>query len=296
MTQYKGTLPGAPVDAQIFVIGDIHGQAKTLEKALQLIHDAPRTGKPTRLIFIGDIMDRGPENLRSVDLVMNAAALAQVDQVTFLPGNHELMLVMASVPGPNQGEIMTWWGHNGGFKVMRELFPDMGTVTTGEISKKLNETFSDFIDLINAAPNALKIDDLLFVHAGIVPDCDIDASISQPRYDQNIEHWAWVREPFLTHKGGWDPERKITVIHGHTPQNLGQKIDPAYIGAFFDTVESSNRICLDAGATQMGQLLVLTISEACYTLDLVQEVPFDPKLETCVTPEMFEKQNSPELG
>ena len=58
-------LPGRPVDEQIFAIGDVHGQAVTLKKTLERIAEIPGVGLPRHLVFTGDIIDRGPENLRS---------------------------------------------------------------------------------------------------------------------------------------------------------------------------------------------------------------------------------------
>jgi serine/threonine protein phosphatase 1 len=75
--------------AQVFAIGDVHGQADLLEATLAEIHGVPRSATLRRLIFLGDIIDRGPASLRAVALVGEAAELAGVDDVVLLPGNHE---------------------------------------------------------------------------------------------------------------------------------------------------------------------------------------------------------------
>ena len=271
-------LPGRPVDEQIFAIGDVHGQAVTLEKTLARIAEIPRTGQPRHLIFIGDIIDRGPESLRAVDLVLNAKALAAVDKVTFLPGNHELLLLDAiRETGPVLNKIELWLA-NGGVKVCEEIYnEDQDRFTSlQELIEYLPNRLKGFVSLIDAAPNAIRMGDLVFVHAGLMPDCDIDDFLSLPRVNKSYEHWAWIGEPFLSHRSGWDEAREITVIHGHTKHNKQHKINPELAYDYLDFVDSNRRICLDAGAAEMGQVVLLNISGKNYALEIIQEFPFDP--------------------
>ena len=86
-------LPAHAADAQVFAIGDVHGQADTLAATLDAIASVPRSHLVRRLIFLGDLIDRGPQSLAAISLYKSAGDLAMVDDVILLPGNHELMLL-----------------------------------------------------------------------------------------------------------------------------------------------------------------------------------------------------------
>jgi hypothetical protein len=85
------------------IIGDVHGQADKLQALLRTL-GYHNTGGAWRhagrqAIFVGDFVDRGPEQLRSVELprrmVDAGAALAVM-------GNHELNAIAWHTPDPRQ--------------------------------------------------------------------------------------------------------------------------------------------------------------------------------------------------
>ena len=84
------------------IIGDIHGQAEKLESLLRALGYHLRCGSwyhPERkAIFVGDFIDRGPEQLRTVgvvrQMVENESALAVM-------GNHELNAIAWHTPHPD---------------------------------------------------------------------------------------------------------------------------------------------------------------------------------------------------
>src|SRR2546428_8235051 len=85
----------------IYIIGDVHGQLKKLVKLLQdaQLVDAElswRAGTAT-LWFMGDFVDRGPDSIAVLALVMRlqTAAAAAGGSVASLMGNHEMMLLAA---------------------------------------------------------------------------------------------------------------------------------------------------------------------------------------------------------
>ena len=274
----KFQLPGQPVQEQIFAIGDVHGQAATLEKTLARISEIPENGLLRHLIFIGDIIDRGSENLRSIDLVLNASELAAVDKMTFLPGNHELMMLHClRNPYSRTGSI--WIDpRNGGMKVLEEIDPDWKSKRL-DFPASVIDRLEDFMALIDRSPNHLRIGDLLFVHAGVYPGYDIDDFLDFPRIDVNYDgfneiHWAWIREPFLSHENGWDEDGKLVIIHGHTSATGRLKINPDHTHEYFDHVADKRRICIDAGtAFGLDQIALLTISGRKYGIEVIQENP-----------------------
>lgn len=105
-----------PADEEVFAIGDVHGRADALRCCLADIAARPRTkGVRRTVIFLGDILDRGPASLKAVDLAVRAKDLAGADEVLLLPGNHELMYADAVAGKPSL------WLMNGGMDVMDEV-------------------------------------------------------------------------------------------------------------------------------------------------------------------------------
>src|SRR5258707_1083159 len=106
------------------IIGDVHGQMKKLIKLLRDTHLVDEhhtwTGGRTVLWFIGDLVDRGPDSIAVLDLVMRLQAEAEQagGQVACLLGNHELMMLAAYRFGRRStglsSSFITRWKHNGG--------------------------------------------------------------------------------------------------------------------------------------------------------------------------------------
>ena len=91
-------------DRPLAFIGDIHGQAQTLlallaqlgwtERDSRLRHD-----RGEALVFVGDLIDRGPENLRTVEIVRS---LVEQGDAICLMGNHEFNAVLFHTEDPDQ--------------------------------------------------------------------------------------------------------------------------------------------------------------------------------------------------
>ena len=85
---------------KLIAVGDVHGQfdglVKILRRAGVIDNDHRWCGGHSRLVQIGDILDRGPFSLK-VDALLDrlqAEALADGGEVIRLIGNHELELMM----------------------------------------------------------------------------------------------------------------------------------------------------------------------------------------------------------
>lgn len=110
--------------APTYVIGDVHGHLKKLNKLLRDTHLVDEyyvwTGGQATLWFIGDLVDRGPESIAVLDLVIRLQKEApQVGgQVACLLGNHELMMLAAYRFGRRStglsSSFISRWKHNGG--------------------------------------------------------------------------------------------------------------------------------------------------------------------------------------
>lgn len=218
-------LPGLiPENVEVFVIGDVHGQADLLERVLEDIGNTPRTGAERHLVFLGDLIDRGPSSVGAVDLAMRSAALANTDVLHVLPGNHDLGLHF----GLLSADLLTLWISGGGKTVLSELGMSEEDNIPAEIQDELRKVLHpDYLKLMADGPTFLRLGDLLFVHAGVHPFADIPEFLDQDRFFIGEEyHWATIRYPFLSHRDGFDlrdpdPDRRdrkpTVIVHGHTP-------------------------------------------------------------------------------
>ncbi len=103
----------------VFVVGDVHGHAERLAALLRnagLVDSRLRwAGADARLWLLGDLVDRGPDGIAAVDLVMR---LEREGPVRCLLGNHEATLLAAHrFPHVDCGPWLTFhrvWELNGG--------------------------------------------------------------------------------------------------------------------------------------------------------------------------------------
>jgi hypothetical protein len=81
------------------IIGDVHGYAAALEELLAAMDYSKRDGvwchPESMAVFVGDFVDRGPENLRACRIVM---AMQEAGACTAVMGNHDLNAVCLATP------------------------------------------------------------------------------------------------------------------------------------------------------------------------------------------------------
>jgi hypothetical protein len=88
-------LPDGPLD----IIGDVHGESEVLEQLLERLgYDANgNTASGRHLVFLGDLIDRGPDSPAVVDKVMK---LVDKGVAQCILGNHELLALLGrAIPG-----------------------------------------------------------------------------------------------------------------------------------------------------------------------------------------------------
>jgi hypothetical protein len=212
-----------------YVIGDVHGHLKKLLKLLRDTHLIDEhhawTGGDAVLWLIGDLVDRGPDSIAVIDLIMRLQTeAAQANgQVACLLGNHELMLLAAYRFGRRStglsSSFISKWKRNGGNRkdlaaLTREhldwlaQLPAMG-ISADRLFFHADAPFylryGNTIEEVNTAVRALlkKSDDLA--------------------WEELIEDFAH-RGAFATNHSGADFARRYLttyggqqLIHGHTP-------------------------------------------------------------------------------
>ena len=242
-------------EVEIFAVGDIHGRPDLLRALLDEAALEPRRRDRRVVLFLGDLVDRGPDSLGAVDLAMAAAEQIGADESVYLMGNHEAMMRLAldpKSPWDDALDALETWLMNGGGAVVRQ-FAHFDTPPPGPeelltvIRVALPERVRDWLESLKSH---WRSKDVLFVHAGVNPRMDLSAFLAAPwnaplaTLDEE-RHWAWVRWPFLEHQPGPEGFSGFFVVHGHTPNDASPNAKPELQIARF-------RLNLDVGSGLTG--------------------------------------------
>jgi serine/threonine protein phosphatase 1 len=245
-----------PPDVEIFAIGDLHGRTDLLHSLLDEAALEPRRRERRAIVFLGDLVDRGPDSLGAIDLAVGAAQRLGANESIMLMGNHEAMMRLAldpNTPWDAAIDALETWLSNGGAATIRE-FAEFGVAPAGP---------EEFLTILRVAcPERVRVwlaslrpywrsGEVLFVHAGLNPHVDLDAFLALPwntPLDELDEerHWAWVRWPFLEFMPGPDGWSGLFVVHGHTPNDA--RPDPSHADQI-----ARFRLNLDAGSGVTGR-------------------------------------------
>ena len=76
-----------------FIIGDVHGEDKMLDEMLKNWDESTQ-----QLVFLGDLIDRGPNNKKSV---LTAMKYVKEKNAWYVMGNHEVMF-LAWIDNPEE--------------------------------------------------------------------------------------------------------------------------------------------------------------------------------------------------
>jgi serine/threonine protein phosphatase 1 len=219
----------AAPDVEIFAIGDIHGRSDLLTALLDEAAREPRRAAQRAIVFLGDLIDRGPDSLGVIDLAIAAGERIGAQQAIGLMGNHEMMMRLALDPATAPADALdalNTWARNGGGRVVAQF---------ANVAEMPGEPLK-FLDAIRAAlPSRVakwleglrshwRSHEILFVHAGVNPRVELEAFLAAPwnaplRLIDEERHWAWVRWPFLHHDPGPEGWGGYFVVHGHTPND-----------------------------------------------------------------------------
>ena len=221
-----------PDGVRVYAIGDIHGRLDLLDDLLFRIDadDRAREAAQSQLIFLGDLIDRGPS---SAGVVQRALDLQRSGRsVRFLMGNHEEVFLKALA---GNLEALRFFVKIGGRSTIISYGFDedeyAGLDFEDLLPALIERVPEDHVAFLSDFEDRIAVGDYLFVHAGIRPRVAIE--------DQSGGDLRWIRSEFLDFRGTHGP----IVVHGHT---------------ICDEVEErSNRIGIDTGAFASGRLTSL---------------------------------------
>ncbi len=225
-----------PPGERLYAIGDVHGRSDCLDALIARIDadDARRGKSATRLVFLGDLIDRGTD---SRGVIERSMLLAGSRACNFVMGNHEEVLVDA------------WEGDRAAARLFARIGGAETLVSYGADPAGLDSADADAIVAIMRAhipadhvafvrgfTDGYRAGDYLFVHAGIMPGVALD--------DQSPADLRWIRDRFLRDTR----DHGAMIVHGHS------------ITAGVD--ERPNRIGIDTGAYATGTLTALGVEAA----------------------------------
>ena len=232
-TQQEHRLAGAP-GYRAYVVGDVHGRLDLLEQLLAKIHSElqRRPVAKSLLVFVGDLIDRGPSSAQVVERLRTYRR--EAIQPIFLLGNHEEVLLR--ILG-GDAQLITKWRWFGGAECLQSYGVDPEQLTHLSDEQALavvrDAIPAKHVKFLESFVDSCRFGDYLFVHAGIRPGLELE--------QQSQSDLRWIREPFLYDDG----DHGFVVVHGHT-------ISP-------EVEERPNRIGIDTGAYRTGVLTALAI-------------------------------------
>jgi serine/threonine protein phosphatase 1 len=239
---FKKTVKLRPLDTarvpdgmRVYAIGDVHGRNDLLHQLLKKIEadDLARGDAETLIIFLGDLMDRGPD---SASVIETAMALHKAGRnVRFLMGNHEEVFVRAC--RQNDPKVTRFFIRIGGeatvlsYPITRSEYI---VLDMHQLSERLGTLVPEsHLEFIEGFEDQIIIGDYVFVHAGIRPGVALA--------DQKPSDLRWIREDFVDQRG--DLEK--VVVYGHT--------------IYEDVEERGSRIGIDTGAYASDKLTAIAL-------------------------------------
>jgi len=247
----------------VFAVGDAHGCAAELEALLDTVRGlAEATDEPSRLIYLGDVIDRGPDTIGALHLWSEGPEARGVGRIDRVIGNHEIILLLALGEGAQAEKFRTMWltARAGGDKVLAEMRAAC-RAPEAPLSYSLAEAAfgTDTLRRLPIQRSHVRIGNALFVHGGLAGGTDQDAFLSTPWTAGQQARWAWITQGFLDWKGGFDG---TLVVHGHTPPHkhfaITQMPDSHLL--------QHDRLCLDGGSALTGFVVGAEIQDGRYRL------------------------------
>ncbi|QYJ07947.1 metallophosphoesterase family protein [Qipengyuania flava] len=224
--------PRIPEGERYYVIGDIHGRCDLLDALVEAIEEDDKASGPAEstVVFLGDLVDRGPESARVIDV---ARQWGKQRRVRYIAGNHEEMFLESF----EDKEMLRHFLKHGGketvlsYGIKKKRYTEL---TMKELQAELHELVpKKHRKFLEGMEDMVIAGDYVFVHAGINPKRPLD--------DQKQSDMRWIRERFLKHR---DPFSHV-VVHGHT--------------IFEDIEHTPYRIGIDTGAFRTGNLTALVL-------------------------------------
>jgi serine/threonine protein phosphatase 1 len=221
---------------RIYAIGDVHGCYQVMRRLLDRIgehNDALPPAKSLHIIFLGDLIDRGPESAAVLEFLHDLQKRS--NRVIILLGNHEE--AMLRVLGGETALIRPWLGFGG-----RETLLSLGIALPEadepprEFLRRLQNTVPrKWVRWLSGLPLTAESGEYFFCHAGVRPGIHLAR--------QSRQDLLWIREGFLEATTNFG----AVVVHGHSIESQIEVRE--------------NRIGVDSGAYRNGTLTAIYLED-----------------------------------
>ena len=218
-----------------YAIGDVHGEKAKLDQLLAYIRDdATAYGCPHRIVFIGDLIDRGAESRAVIETAMH---LQTEEGAIVIRGNHEELMLHAYDRDESIG--LYHWAVNGGDETITSY-----KGVNGDTDHWRDAIDDDHISWLRTLPTMYRDEErgLVFVHGGIDPKTFPNESDELRMWTRSEKFFRSVRWPAR------DELKDILVVHGHTPTDD------------FEPEVQPRRINVDTGACFGGPLTTVVLA------------------------------------
>lgn len=206
-----------------YVIGDLHGHYNTLKALVEKLPD------DARLIFVGDLIDRGPQSADVVRFVRENGHQCVM-------GNHETLMVIYG------GEFISacrreqplpqynLWYVNGGITTL--LSYGVAILKEGRLEKAAGserelERLEDDLRWMQTLPFYIELDTEHGSGKPVVVSHAPVASVWHMRHDDTL--FDTFSRAATTSRRNPDEEAEIFNIFGHTPVQGGVDVQPHYV-------------------------------------------------------------------
>lgn len=248
-------------DYRIIVISDIHGH---LDRFKSLLHKVKYTPNDY-LIILGDFVEKGDQVIDTIHFIQH---LDKNERTYVLAGNCEWALsALLEIPefANHIPSYLKRVSSNGCIReVYHKLHLDDGHETTLGVQKQIANYLKNELNYISHLPVTLKINQFLFVHAGIEKRKDYqNSSLSSMLEMQHFYDQGHLLDEI--------------VVVGHLPTS---NYDDQYIDNNIMINEEKKIICIDGGTgvKQISQLNALIIQskqgQISYETTYVQPLPY----------------------
>lgn len=226
--------PAGPKGYRAYAVGDIHGRLDLLDQLLDKIHHdiAARAPRQTLLVFVGDLVDRGPSSAQVIERLRTYRR--EGVRPIFLLGNHEEVLLRIL---DGDTSLIPSWLRFGGAQCLQSYRVDpsrLSAISAAQAVEAIRRAIpTEHAAFLKSFADTFRFGDYLFVHAGIRPGVSLE--------EQNQSDLRWIRDPFLLD----ETDHGVVVVHGHT---ISSEVE-----------ERPNRIGIDTGAFATGVLTALAV-------------------------------------
>lgn len=214
---------------RVYAVGDIHGRHDLFRALMDAIighwETRPQTFKSIELVLLGDLIDRGPDSARCLEL---AYELVTHSRVRLVRGNHEDLLLNSIGGNPVAQSI---WLANGGEAFLKSfgIEPMRSDEDSFDFGERIAAAVPDhLIAMLRDAPLTFRSGDYFFVHAGVRPGVALAKQAEQDL--------LFIRDEFTQSTC----DHGAIIVHGHS---------------IVENIEfHPNRIAVDTGAYATGRL------------------------------------------